>query len=96
MSTTIDRASQFMHPRVSTKRPRTILQKVLLGCDIAYGVLYVIAKDVIAATLYDGSGRFVAYGVGASLNDTRVPDGSRARVPVHAISPESASDAVDA
>jgi Protein of unknown function (DUF998) len=57
MSTTIDRASQLMHPRVSTKSPRTILQKVLLGCGIAYGVLYIIANDVIAATLYDGYSR---------------------------------------
>jgi Pyridoxamine 5'-phosphate oxidase len=35
-------------------------------------------------------GWFVAYGVGASLNDMRVPDRARARVPVHAILPESA------
>jgi Protein of unknown function (DUF998) len=53
MSTTIERAPELIS-RAPTKSSHTRLVKVLLSCGIAYGVLYVVANDLIAATIYDG------------------------------------------
>lgn len=55
MSTTMDRTSQRWE--ILGGGSRGTLSKVLLGCGIAYAVLYVVLNDVIAATLYDGYSR---------------------------------------
>jgi hypothetical protein len=46
MSTTIERARQRADPHLG---PRDLGLELLLACGIAYGVVYVIANDVIAA-----------------------------------------------
>lgn len=49
------------HARVPTRRasrrPRSRSVKALLGCGIAYPVVYVIANDIVAARRYDGYSR---------------------------------------
>ena len=56
MSTILDQAPVDLAEQ-RTKRPRANLTAILLVCGVAYSVLYVIASDVIAATLYDGYSR---------------------------------------
>jgi hypothetical protein len=50
MSTTIERARQRADPHLE---PRDLGLELLLACGIAYGVVYVIANDVIAAGMWD-------------------------------------------
>ena len=58
MSTTIERASELRRSGTSTtSTPTTTLQKILLACGVAYGVVYIVANDMIAATIYDGYSR---------------------------------------
>jgi hypothetical protein len=49
MSTTIERARQRADPHLE---PRDVGLELLLACGIAYGVVYVIANDVIAAGMW--------------------------------------------
>ena len=56
MTTTLDRLSTGVGvPR--TKSTRVTLTTVLLSCGVAYSILYIVASDVIAATLYHGYNR---------------------------------------
>ena len=57
MSTTIERAPRLARHFVLSRRHRRVLRKALLACGIGYGVAYIVASDVIAATLYDGYSR---------------------------------------
>jgi hypothetical protein len=50
MSATIERARQRADPHLG---PRDVGLELLLACGIAYGVVYVIANDVIAAGMWD-------------------------------------------
>lgn len=43
--------------RAAGRSSRGIFAKTLLACGIVYGVLYVVANDVIAATIFDGYSR---------------------------------------
>ena len=58
MSTTIDRAPELVRqagqPMIGSRAPRV---KRLLACGAIYGVAYVVANDLIAATFYDGYSR---------------------------------------
>lgn len=59
MSVTMKRALRRVHPGTE-RRPgasRFTLQKILLACGIGYGVAYIIANDLIAATIFDGYSR---------------------------------------
>lgn len=44
-------------PAAPTVRSRETVRKVLLACGVLYSLLYVVANDVIAATLYEGYSR---------------------------------------
>ena len=55
MSTTIDRARERVHPPVESSRAPRV--KLLLACGFVYGLAYVVANDVVAATFYDGYSR---------------------------------------
>lgn len=57
MSTMMDRTRELHHLDTSTERSRSSLPKVLLASGVAYSVVYAVANDVIAATLYDGYSR---------------------------------------
>jgi hypothetical protein len=57
MSTTIDRAPESLGHDVPARGARATLSKVLLACGVLYALLYVVANDVIAATLYAGYSR---------------------------------------
>lgn len=41
----------------SASRRDTTITHVLLGCGVAYLVLYILANDAVAATVYDGYSR---------------------------------------
>ena len=41
----------------STSRRDTTITHVLLGCGVAYLVIYIVANDAVAATVYDGYSR---------------------------------------
>ena len=54
MSATLERRPELMRtvvPPTSSRAPRV---RFLLSCGVAYGVVYVVANDVVAATLHDG------------------------------------------
>lgn len=57
MSITIERAPKRWRRAVSKAARAMFATKVLLAGGIAYGVLYVVANDVIAATIFDGYSR---------------------------------------
>jgi hypothetical protein len=57
MSTTMDRTTGLTRPEVPTDGSRGIRLRVLLVCGVVYSVVYAVANDVIAATLYDGYSR---------------------------------------
>ena len=57
MSITIERAPKRWRRVVGQAARGIFTTKVLLTCGIAYGVLYVVANDVVAATIFDGYSR---------------------------------------
>lgn len=57
MATTLSRAPESGRSDAVRKTPRVTVLRVLLVCGVVYSVLYVIASDGIAATLYDGYSR---------------------------------------
>jgi hypothetical protein len=57
MSITIERAPKRWRRAVSKAARGILATKILLACGIAYGVLYIVANDVIAATIFDGYSR---------------------------------------
>ena len=57
MSIIIERAPKRWRRAVSKAARAMFATKILLACGIAYGVLYVVANDVIAATIFDGYSR---------------------------------------
>ncbi len=57
MATTLDRAPRATSRDIATKTSRITDSRILLACGVLYGVLYVVASDVIAAPLNDGYSR---------------------------------------
>lgn len=52
MSTTIEQTPSVARRFILARRHRRLLRKALLACGIGYGVSYVIANDVIAASMW--------------------------------------------
>jgi Protein of unknown function (DUF998) len=57
MTTTLSRLPESARSDTVRKTPRVTVLKILLACGVVYPVLYVLASDGIAATLYDGYSR---------------------------------------
>src|SRR5262245_32706792 len=57
MSATVSRVPQVARRDTVRSAPRVTLLTVLLACGVVYPVLYVLASDGIAATLYHGYSR---------------------------------------
>jgi hypothetical protein len=57
MSTTIDRAPARTPRDAPAADTRQIVRKVLLACGVLSSALYIVAADVVAASLFDGYSR---------------------------------------
>lgn len=57
MTITTDRTPQLRFRDVPAVEPRERMRLLLLACGVLYSLLYVVANDVLAATVYDGYSR---------------------------------------
>jgi len=57
VATTLHRAPHIARRDITTDASRNTARKILLACGVLYGVVYVVASDVIAAPLNGGYNR---------------------------------------
>jgi hypothetical protein len=50
-------SAQALGDEGARARARTMLDRVLLSCGVAYAIVYAVVNDVVAASLYDGYSR---------------------------------------